>query len=160
MKSRINRRDLAQATMSSLAAMVTACGPSGGQTEVVDSPEGRVYRWERDDLLVLLSDLKDRYRLGEPIALKVLLNNQAGRAGTFRVRTKLMGRGQQVEAEAEVATLQVRPNDAAEVTRTLVPPASIRPGEYSVVVELPAWTLEGERPKGGGSLTAPVQLGA
>lgn len=154
----IRRRQLARAAFSGLAALASACGPSAGATETIVGPDGKTYRWEREDLLVLVSGLKERYRLGETISLKVLLNNQAAKFGTFRVRTKLSGRGQQVEAEAEVATVQVRPNDAAEVERALLVPRSLRPGDYAVVVELPAWTLQGERPKGGGSLTAPVML--
>lgn len=154
---RVARRELFGAAVSGLAGLAAACSGAGGRTEAVDTPEGKVYQWERDDLLVLVSGLRDSYQAGEELRFKVLLNNQTNRFGLFRVRTKLAGRGQQVVAEAPVASVQVKPFDATEVERTLGPTSALTPGDYSLVVELPPWSLEG-RTLGGGALSAPVTL--
>ena len=151
------RRRFFRAAASGLLGLATACGPSTGQTEVLSTPEGKVLQWERDDLLVLVSGLQDSYHLGEAIHLKVILNNQTTRFGLYRLRTKLAGRGQQVVAEAPVASLQVKPFDATEVERVLSLEPSLTPGDYTLIVELPPWSLEG-RTTGGGSLSAPLRL--
>ena len=155
--SRLARRELFSTAASGLMGLVTACGPAGSRTEVVQTPEGKVLQWERDDLLVLVSGLQDSYQQGEAIRLKVLLNNQTTRHGLYRVRTKLAGRGQQIVAEAPVATVQVKPFDASETEPVLNLTPSIVPGDYTLIVELPPWSLEG-RVTGGGSLNAPLKL--
>src|SRR4051794_20783208 len=91
----IRRRELFGAAASGLAGLAAACGPSGGRTEIVQTPDRKVLQWERDDLLVLVSGLRDSYRLGQEIRFKVLLNNQTPKFGLYRLRTKLAGRGQQ-----------------------------------------------------------------
>jgi hypothetical protein len=142
---------------SGLLGAISACGPGGGRTEVVKTPDGKVLQWERDDLLVLVSGLQDSYRRGDEIRLTVILNNQTTKLGSYRLRTKLAGRGQQVVAEAPVANLDVKPYDASEVERVLAPTASLEPGDYTLIVELPPWSIEG-RSTGGGSLSAPLRL--
>jgi hypothetical protein len=73
------------------------------------------------------------------------------------VRTKLVGRAQQVVTEAPVASLQVKPLDAAELERTLELPGNLDPGDYTLVIELPPWSLDGQT-VGGGSLTAGLRV--
>ena len=124
---------------------------------MVETPEGRVLQWERDELLVLVSGLRERYQLGEEIQLKVLLNNQSSQIGQYRVRTKLAGRGDQVVVEAPVASLQIRPFDAESVERSLPLGSTVAPGDYTLLVELPPWTLEGRR-LGGGTLSASLSV--
>ena len=154
---RASRRQLFVATASSIAGFAAGCGLGGGRTEVVDTPEGRVLQWERDDLLVLVSGLAEGYRPGDQVQLKLILNNQTSRFGLYRVRTKLVGRAQQVVTEAPVASLQVKPLDAAELERTLELPGNLDPGDYTLVIELPPWSLDG-RTVGGGILTAGVRV--
>lgn len=159
MNEPIARRELLSAAASGLAGLAAACGPDGGRTVVVSTPEGKVLQWERDDLLVLVSGLQESYRQSEQITLKVILNNQATGPGVYRLRTKLAGRGQQVVAEAAVMSVQVRAFDAAEVQAALSLPARLEPGEYNLIVELPPWSIEG-RTLGGGALSAAVRVTA
>jgi hypothetical protein len=153
----LGRRALFSAAVSGLAGALAACGVARDETRVVETPEGKVLQWERDDLLVLVSGLRERYRRGEEVRLTVLLNNQAGRTGQYRIRTKLAGRGEQVVVEAPVASLQVRPFDAGEVQRVLPLGSTVAAGEYTLIVELPPWTLEGQR-VGGGALSAALTV--
>lgn len=148
---------------SGVATFVAACGSeaSNAETTVVDDPSlGRVYQWEKDDLLVLLSGLRPTYRPGDEIVVNLTLNNQGRLPIEARVRTKLVGRGQQVVLEADVASVSVPPEDAAHLERSLRLPRSFSPGDYTLQVELPPWTLPGGGggSVGGGSLTAPVRV--
>lgn len=140
-----------------MTAALAACGPAPSDTRVVETPEGRVLQWERDELLVLVSGLRERYHLGEQIQLQVLLNNQSSKIGQYRVRTKLAGRGDQVVVEAPVASLQIRPFDAGSVERTLPLGSTVVPGGYTLLVEVPPWTLEGQR-LGGGTLSTSLTI--
>lgn len=157
MNDPIGRRELIGAAGSALAGLLSGCGPSW-RTEVVQTPEGKVLKWERDDLLVLVSGLQERYRLGGAIQLKVMLNNQSGKLGQYRVRTKLAGRGDQVVVEAPVATLGVKAFDAGEVERSLALGDTVSPGDYTLVVELPPWSLEGKVSGSGATIGAPVHI--
>ena len=80
------------------------------------------------------------------------------RIGPYRL-TRLVGRGQQPVVEAEVASLNVKPMDAAVAERTLQIPRVLAPGDYTLQVELPAWSFEG-RQTGGGTLSTGVKIGA
>jgi hypothetical protein len=154
----IARRELFGAAASGLAGLVSAaCGADNGRTQVVETPDGKVLQWERDDLLMLVSGLQESYRLGEEIRLKVILNNQTARFGLFRLRTRLAGRGQQVVAEAPVSSIQVKPFDATEVERVLPLTPSIGAGSYTLLLELPPWSLEG-RTTGGGTLSVTLKI--
>src|SRR4051812_47351807 len=60
----VQRRRLLGAVASSAAALVTACSTdvSNRDTQVVADPTlGKVYQWEKDDLLVLLSGVQPSY---------------------------------------------------------------------------------------------------
>jgi len=142
---------------SGLTAVAAACGPAGAPTSVTQTPEGRVLQWAREDMTVLVSGIRDEYRPGEQIRLSVLMNNGAPVPAVARVRTRLLGRGQQAEVEAEVASLTINSADAAKVDRALDLPRSLSPGDYTVMVEIPPWRLE-RRDVGGGRLTADIRV--
>lgn len=154
---RVDRRAALGIWASGLTGLISAC-TERGVTEV-DGPGGKVLQMERDDLFVLVSDFQPQYRPGDTLGLKVIINNQSSRFATARVRTKLIGRGQQVVVEAEVVSVNIRPMDATPIDRSLLLPNDLPPGDYTLQVELPPWSFEG-RQTGGGSLNASVKIGA
>jgi hypothetical protein len=153
---RVGRRSAIGIWASGLTGLVSACNDRG-VTEI-NGPEGKVLQLEKDDLLVLVSDFKSQYRPGERIDLKVLVNNQSSRFAMARIRTRLIGRGQQPVAEAEVVSVNVRPLDATVSDRSLLIPSDLPAGDYTLQVELPAWSFEG-RQTGGGTLSTTVKVG-
>jgi hypothetical protein len=152
---RVGRRAALGIWASGLTSLGAAC--TGRDTTVIETPEGPVLQLERDELLVLVSGFKDSYRPGERVDLKVILNNQSRRFCQARIRTRLIGRGQQPIVEAEVVSVNVRPTDATPLDRTLQLPTTVTPGEYTLQVELPPWSFEG-RQAGGGQLNRKVQI--
>jgi hypothetical protein len=154
---RVNRRAALGIWTSSLVGLTSAC--SDRAFSEIDSPDGKILQLEKDDLLVLVSDFQQQYRPGDTISVKVLVNNQSSRYATVRIRTRLLGRGQQAVVEAEVASLNIKPLDATSVVRELPVPTDLPPGDYSLQVELPAWSFEG-RTTGGGTLTTGLKIGA
>jgi len=153
----IDRRALFGLVASGLASVLAACGPAGAATTIVQTSEGRVLQWERDNMTVLVSGLQEQYQPGQQVRLIVLLNNHALVPATARVRTRLLGRGQQSVVEAEVVSVAISPDEVARVERTLDLPRSLSPGDYTLAVELPPWRLE-RRDVGGGKLTADVKI--
>jgi hypothetical protein len=152
------RRLVLAALVSSASAFATACGASSPGSSVLDTPEGRVLQWEGDDLLVLVSGLQTSYRLGDTIHLTVLVNNQSEKSADVRVRTKLLGRGDQPVVQPEPALLSIRPVDAASVDQDLALGTNLLPGDYTLSVEVPPWKLEGREFGRGATLRAPVRL--
>ena len=136
-------------------SVAAACGGSG--TTVLQTPEGPVLQLEKDEFLVLVSGFQPLYRPGDRIAVHVLINNQSRRFATARIRTRLLGRGQQAILEAEVLSINVRPMDATSVERSLALPTNIGTGEYTLSIELPPWSFEG-RQTGGGSLNTSLRI--
>ena len=153
---RVDRRAALGIWMSGLVGITSACTERG--VSEINTPEGKVLQLEKDDFLVLVSDFVAQYQPGDRITVKVLINNQSTRFATARVRTRLLGRGQQALVEAEVASLNVRPMDAATTERSLLIPRDLPPGYYTLQVELPAWSFEG-RQAGGGNLSTTVKIG-
>ena len=154
---RVDRRAALGIWASSLMGLTSACADRGFSE--INSPEGKILQLEKDDFLILVSDFASQYRPGDRLTVKVLLNNQSTRYATARVRTRLLGRGQQAVVEAEVVSLNVKPMDAATTERALQLPRDLAPGDYTLQVELPAWSFEG-RQAGGGSLSTTVKIGA
>ena len=154
---RVNRRAALGIWTSGLMGLSSACGERGFSE--INSPEGKVLQLEKDDFLVLVSDCAPRYQPGDRITLKILVNNQGSRFATARIRTRLVGRGQQPVVESEAVSLNVKPMDAATAERTLLIPRDLTPGDYTLQVELPAWSFEG-RQTGGGTLSTGVKIGA
>ena len=152
---RVDRRAALGIWASALTSAVAAC--TNKDTTVLQTPDGPVLQLEKDDFLVLVSGMRDAYRPGERVELKVLLNNQSSRFAQARIRTRLVGRGQQAIVEAEVVAANVRPFDATSVERTLQLPTTVAAGEYTLQVELPPWSFEG-RQAGGGQLNTTVRV--
>ena len=152
---RVNRRAAFGLWASGIASFAPACG-SRGVTEI-NTPDGKVLQLEKDDFLVLVSDFAPTYHPGDRITVHVIVNNQSTRYATARIRTKLLGRGQQVVAEAAVATINVKPSDATPTDAVIPIPTNLPTGEYTLQVELPPWSFEG-RQTGGASLTTPITI--
>ncbi len=152
---RVDRRAALGIWASALTSVVAAC--TNRDTTVIQTADGPVLQLQKDDLLVLVSGFKDAYRPGERIDLNVLINNQTSRFAQARIRTRLIGRGQQPIVEAEVAATNVRPFDATSVERTLLLPTTVEAGDYTLQVELPPWSFEG-RQAGGGQLSTAVRV--
>ncbi len=157
MEQPISRRAWLTALASGAGALAAACAPSANVTEV-STPQGRVLQWEADDLLVLVSGLQPQYRVGDTIRVTLLVNNQATRVAQVRLRTRLLGRGDQAVAETEVALLDVKPEDAASVDRELPLGRSLPPGEYTLSVEVPPWKVDGREAGRTGTIRAAVRV--
>jgi hypothetical protein len=154
---RVNRRAALGIWTSGLMGLTSAC--SDRDVTVIDSPDGKILQLQKDDFLVLVSDFAAQYKPGDRITLTVLINNQSTRYATARVRTRLLGRGQQAVVEAEVVSVNIKPRDATKIDRELTIPLDLPPGDYTLQVELPAWSFEG-RQTGGGTLNTAVKIGA
>jgi len=154
---RVGRRAALGIWASGLTGLTSACTDRG--VSEIDTPNGKILQLEKDDLLVLVSDFVSQYLPGDRIHVKVLINNQSTRYATARVRTRLLGRGQQAVVEAEVVSVNIKPFDATPVDRELLIPSNLPTGEYTLQVELPAWSFEG-RQSGGGTLSTSVKIGA
>jgi hypothetical protein len=155
-KRRVDRRAAFGIWASGLMGVASACTDRGA-TEI-DGPDGKVLQLQKDDFLVLVSDFAQKYQPGDRLTAKVILNNQSARYATARVRTRLIGRGQQPVVEAEVVSVNVKPMDAAITERSLLIPRDLTPGDYTFQIELPAWSFEG-RQAGGGTLSSAVKIG-
>lgn len=154
---KVGRRAAFGVWASGLMGVTSAC--SDRNVTVIEGPDGKVLQLEQDDFLVLVSDFKQQYQPGDRITINVLINNQNSRFATARIRTRLLGRGQQAVVEAEVASVNIRPMDATTTERTLLLPNDLPAGDYTLQVELPPWSFEG-RQAGGGSLTTSIKVGA
>ena len=154
---RVGRRAAIGIWASGLTGLTSACTDRGASE--IDTPNGKILQLEKDDLLVLVSDFGSQYQPGDRIHLTVLINNQSSRYAQVRVRTRLLGRGQQAVVEAEVVSVNIKPLDATPIDRELLIPTDLPPGDYTLQVELPAWSFEG-RQTGGGTLSTGVKIGA
>ena len=153
----MNRRAALGIWTSGLVGLTSAC--TDRAFSEIDGPDGKILQLEKDDMLVLVSDFAPQYRPGDRVALKLLVNNQSTRYATVRIRTRLLGKGQQAVVEAEAVSVNIKPLDATPVMRELLLPNDLPAGEYTLQVELPAWSFEG-RQSGGGSLNTSVKIGA
>lgn len=154
---RVNRRAALGIWTSGLVGLTSAC--TDRAFSEIDGPDGKILQLEKDDMLVLVSDFAPQYRPGDRVTLKILVNNQSSRYATARIRTRLLGKGQQAVVEAEAVSVNIKPLDATPVMRELLIPNDLPAGEYTLQVELPAWSFEG-RQTGGGSLNTSVKIGA
>jgi hypothetical protein len=117
-----------------------------------------VLQYEGDDLLVLVQGAQSSYRLGDTMHLNLMVNNQSAGYVQVRLRTKILGRGDQPVVQAEPAQLAVKPDDAASVDQNLVLARQLVPGDYTLSVEVPPWKLDGRDFGRGATLRAPVRL--
>ncbi|MFN0072204.1 MAG: hypothetical protein ACKVVP_12025 [Chloroflexota bacterium] len=156
-RERVGRRELFGLMVSGLATAAAACAPAGTAATILTTPEGRVLQWEREGMTVLVSGIRDEYRAGEPLRVNVLMNNSASAPAIAKVRTRLIGRGQQAVVEAEVANVTINADTASNLDRVLDLPRSLAPGDYTLTVEIPPWRIE-RRDVGGGRLSADVRV--
>lgn len=159
MEQPLSRRAWLTSLASGAGTLVAACQGSQGVTEVI-TPEGRVLQWQGEDLLLLVQGVQPRYRIGDTLRVNVMVNNQSSRLAEVRLRTRLLGRGDQAVVEAEVALLTVKPQDASNVDRELPLGRNLTPGEYTLSVELPPWKLDGREAGRGATVRSTVQLDA
>ncbi len=117
-------------------------------------------QYEGDDALILVSGVEGSYRLGESMKLNLMVNNQSTSLIQVRLRTKLLGRGDQPVVQAEPVLLDVRPDDASNVDQTVPLGLDLVPGDYTLSIEVPPWKRDGRDFGRGATLRAPVRLDA
>ena len=154
----VSRRAWLAALVSSAGLIAAACGSPGAQ--VLDTPEGRVLQYEGDDLLVLVSGLQPSYQLGDEMHLNLMVNNQSSGYVQVKLRTKLLGRGDQAVVQADPVGIDVKSDDAGSVDQDLPLARDLLPGDYTLTVEVPPWKLDGREFGAGATLRAPVRLDA
>src|SRR3984893_3206334 len=154
--SLVSRRAWFASLVSGAGLLVAACGSPGAS--VVDTTEGRVMQYEGDDLLVLVSGLQPAYQVGDSLHLTLLVNNQSAGYVEVRLRTKLLGRGDQPVVQADPALLSVKSDDAGSVRQDVFLPRDLQPGDYTLSVEVPPWKLDGRDFGRGATLRAPIRL--
>jgi hypothetical protein len=152
----VSRRAWFAGLVSGAGLLAAACGSPGA--EVLDTPEGRVLQYEGDNLLVLVSGAEPTYHLGESMHLTLLVNNQSAGYVQVRLRTKLLGRGDQPVVQADAALLSVKSDDANSVDQDLPLPRDLVPGDYTLSIEIPPWKLDGRDFGRGATLRASVRL--
>jgi hypothetical protein len=142
--------------VSGAGLLAAACSSSGSQ--VLDTPEGRVLQYEGDDLLVLVTGLQQSYRLGDEMHLNLLVNNQSAGFIQVKLRTKLLGRGDQPVVQPDPVMLEVKSDDASSADQDILLPRDLLTGDYTLSVEVPPWKLDGREVGVGATLQAPVKL--
>ncbi len=154
----LSRRAWFAGVVSGASVLAAACSSPGAV--VLDTPEGRVLQYEGDDALILVSGVEGSYRLGESMKLNLMVNNQSTSLIQVRLRTKLLGRGDQPVVQAEPVLLDVRPDDASNVDQTVPLGLDLVPGDYTLSIEVPPWKRDGRDFGRGATLRAPVRLDA
>jgi hypothetical protein len=152
----VSRRAWLAGLVSGAGLLAAACGSPGAQ--VLDTPEGRVLQYEGDNLLVLVSGAQPSYRLGDSMHLTLLVNNQSAGYVQVRLRTKLLGRGDQPVVQPEPVLVSVKSDDASSVDQELALPRDLLPGDYTLSVEIPPWKLDGRDFGRGATLRTAVRL--
>ncbi len=155
----LSRRAWFAGLVSGTSALVVAACSSPGAV-VLDTPEGRILQYEGDDALILVSGSQPSYHVGEAIRLNLLVNNQSTSLIQVRLRTKLLGRGDQPVVQAEPVVLDVKPDDAASSDQVLPLALDLLPGDYTLSVEVPPWKRDGRDFGRGATLRAAVRLEA
>ncbi len=115
-------------------------------------------QYEGDDLLVLVSGLQPTYRPGDSLHLTLLVNNQSAGYVQVRLRTKLLGRGDQPVVQADPALLSVKSDDARSIDQDLPLGRDLLPGDYTLSVEVPPWKLDGRDFGRGATLRAQLRV--
>jgi hypothetical protein len=138
--------------------VASACGSPS--TQVLDTPDGRVLQYEGDDLLVLVSGSQPTYHIGDTMQLNLLVNNQSTGFVQVKLRTKLLGRGDQPVVQEDPVNLEVNTDDANSVDQSVFLPSDLLPGDYTLSIEVPPWKLDGRQYGSGATLQAPVRLEA
>ena len=92
--------------------------------------------------------------------LNLMVNNQSTSPISVRLRTKLLGRGDQPVVQAEPALLDVKSDDASSVDQVLPLGLDLLPGDYTLSIEVPPWKRDGRDFGRGATLRAPLRLEA
>lgn len=142
--------------VSGAGLLAAACAP--GSSQVLDTPEGRILQYEGDDLLILVSGLQPSYQLGDTVHLNLLVNNQSAGFVQIKLRTKLLGRGDQPVVQPDAVQMDVKSDDANNVDQSFILPRDLLTGDYTLSVEVPPWKLDGREFGVGATLRAPVRL--
>jgi hypothetical protein len=152
----MSRRAWLAALVSGAGLLAAAC--SAGGSQVLDTPEGRVLQYEGDDVLILVSGLAPSYQLGDTVNLNLMVNNQSDGYMEVKLRTKLLGRGDQPVVQPDPILLDVNHQDASNQDQSFIIPRDLLPGDYTLSVEVPPWKLDGREVGVGATLQAPVRL--
>jgi hypothetical protein len=152
----VSRRAWFAALASGAGLLAAAC--SSGGSQVLDTPEGRILQYEGDDLLILVSGLQPSYRVGDEMHLNLLVNNQSTGFVQIKLRTKLLGRGDQPVVQPDPINLDVKSDDATSQDQSFILPRDLLPGDYTLTVEVPPWKLDGREAGVGATLRGPVRL--
>jgi hypothetical protein len=152
----VSRRAWFAALVSGAGLLAAAC--SSGGSQVLDTPEGRILQYEGDDVLILVSGLQPAYHLGDTVHLNLLVNNQSAGYLQIRLRTKLLGRGDQPVVQPDPVPLDVNHDDASNQDQSFILPRDLLAGDYTLSVEVPPWKLDGREVGVGATLRAPVHL--
>jgi hypothetical protein len=154
----VSRRAWFAGLVSGATVLAAACSSPGAV--VLDTPEGRVLQYEGDDALILVSGLESNYRVGNAIKLNLMVNNQSPSLISVRLRTKVLGRGDQPVVQAEPVLLDVKPDDASNADQSLPLGLDLMPGDYTLSVEAPPWKRDGRDFGRGATLRAPIRIDA
>ncbi len=154
----MSRRAWFAGLVSGATVLAAACSSPGAV--VLDTPEGRVLQYEGDDALILVSGLESSYQLGDAIKLNLMVNNQSPSLISVRLRTKVLGRGDQPVVQAEPVLLDVKPDDASNADQSLPLGLDLMPGDYTLSVEVPPWKRDGRDFGRGATLRAPIRIDA
>jgi hypothetical protein len=77
-----------------------------------------------------------------------------------KLRTKVLGRGDQPVVQLDPVFMDVKSDDANNVDQVVPLPRDLLPGDYTLTVEVPPWKLDGREFGGGATLRAPLRLEA
>ena len=152
----LTRRAWLASLISGAGLLAAAC--SSGGSQVLDTPEGRILQYEGDDLLVLVSGAQPSYKLGDTMHLNLMVNNQSAGFVQVKLRTKLLGRGEQPVVQPDPVSLEVKSDDASSVDQDVLLPRDLLTGDYTLSIEVPPWKLDGRDVGVGATLQVPVRL--
>jgi hypothetical protein len=152
----LSRRAWFAALASGAGLLAAACSP--GASQVLNTPEGQVLQYEGDDLLILVSGLQPSYHLGDEMHLNLLVNNQSTGFVQIKLRTKVLGRGDQPVVQPDPVNLEVKSDDASNQDQSVLLPRDLLTGDYALSVEVPPWKLDGREVGVGATLRAPFRL--
>jgi hypothetical protein len=119
-----------------------------------------VLQYEGDDVLILVSGLQPSYRLGDQMNLNLMVDNEGTGFVQIKLRTKVLGRGDQPVVQPEPVSLEVKSDDASSSDQSFLLPPDLLPGDYNLSVEVPPWMVDARQFGVGATLRAPFRLDA